>query len=299
MKRTALWHIAIPVTATTEEAVVELLGQTLGTPASVYEDLRTRRSTASVYLDEAAAWTDQVRAQLEAGLALLVRAGLTSKVPRLAVRRLRREDWAESWKRHFKPMEFGAALLVKPSWSRRRPRRGQEVLVLDPGLSFGTGQHPTTRFCLEQLVAHRRPGRTPSLLDIGTGSGILAIAAARLGYRPVEAFDFDPDAVRIARANARQNGVGQRVRLEWRDLTKLPKRSVQKFDMVCANLTADLLVSGRDRILARLAPGGTLVLAGILARQFAEVRAAYAQAGLRLIAQRREKEWKSGAFAVA
>ncbi|MFM1769043.1 MAG: hypothetical protein RJA22_1572 [Verrucomicrobiota bacterium] len=297
MKRTPLWKISVPVTPDTEDAAAALLGDLLGTPASVYQDVRTGRAAASVYLDEPSHWTEAVRARLEAGLAGLVRGGLVRVAPRLRVERLRREDWAESWKRHFKPMEFGDALLVKPSWSRRRPRRTQQVVILDPGLSFGTGQHPTTRFCLEQVVNRRpAPGDSRSLLDIGTGSGILAIAAAKLGYRPVEAFDFDPESVRVAAANARQNQVRRRLALACRDLTSLPKVVVQKHDVVCANLMADLLIQERDRILARLRPGGTLVLAGILTRQFAAVRQAYAKTGLRLIASRREMEWKSGAF---
>jgi len=299
MKRGPLWKISVPVTPATEDAVTTLLAEVLGAPASVYQEVRTGRASASVYLDDPAAWSDLARGRVEAALALLARGGLVRATPRLRAERLRREDWAESWKRHFKPMDFGAALLVKPSWSRRRPRRGQQVLVLDPGLSFGTGQHPTTRFCLEQVVDQGPApgGASRSLLDIGTGSGILAIAAAKLGYRPVEAFDFDPDAVRVAAENARLNGVRRQLRLACRDLTALPKKSVQKHDVVCANLMADLLIAERDRILARLRPGGRLVLAGILTRQFPDVLRAYAKTGLHLVASRRENEWKSGAFA--
>jgi ribosomal protein L11 methyltransferase len=195
-------------------------------------------------------------------------------------------------------MEFGRALLVKPTWIRRRPRAGQQVVVLDPGLSFGTGQHPTTRFCLAQIVACRLPDAAQSLLDIGTGSGLLAIAAAKLGYRPVEAYDFDADAVRVGRANARLNKVSRTVRLSQRDLTREPPRSVQKFDVVCANLIHDLLIAERARILGRLRPYGTLVLAGILRGQFSAVVRAYREAGLRLTATKRENEWQSGAFAM-
>ena len=123
------------------------------------------------------------------------------------------EDWAESWKRHFKPIEIGGDLLILPSWSKRKPKTGQAVVVLDPGLSFGTGQHATTSFCLNEIVKLRRSSKASelSLLDGGTGSGILAIAAAKLGYKPVEAFDFDPVSVRVARANATSNGVNRKV----------------------------------------------------------------------------------------
>jgi ribosomal protein L11 methyltransferase len=209
---------------------------------------------------------------------------------------VRVRDWAESWKRHFKPLEIGDSLLIQPTWSRRKPRAGQQLVLLDPGLSFGTGHHATTRFCLEQLAALRRPAPSQSFLDIGTGTGILAISAVKLGYSPVKAFDFDPDCVRIARENAALNKVAAEVHPTRADLMRLPPRSAGRFDVVCANLMYDLLLAGRGRILARLRPGGTLVLAGILATQFQLVADAYAAAGLRLVASRTEKEWRSGAF---
>ncbi len=150
---------------------------------------------------------------------------------------MKREDWAESWKRHFKPIEIRVkarpsaarqsasqppSLLVKPSWSRRRAAKNQAVVILDPGLSFGTGQHPTTAFCLHEIARCRQPGTAQSFLDIGTGSGILAIAAAKLGYAPVQAFDFDPESVRVAGDNARKNRVTGRLKLTRGDLAKLP-----------------------------------------------------------------------------
>jgi ribosomal protein L11 methyltransferase len=208
------------------------------------------------------------------------------------------EDWAESWKRHFKPLAIGDVLLIKPSWSRRRPRPGQAVVVLDPGLSFGTGQHPTTAFCLAQLAAGHESGRKLSFLDVGTGSGILAIAAAKLGFAPVHALDNDPAAVRIAKENARLNGVAAAVQIRRADLTRLPRQSPRRYDLICANLLAELLVSQAPRILARLSPGGRLVLAGILAAEFGAVRSAYERAGLRLIATQTDKEWQSAVFAI-
>lgn len=297
MKRLPLWKISVPVPAETEEAVGELLESVLGTPAVTWRDERTRRTVVSSYVDAPRAWSAEVRAQIEAGLTRIRQCGLTLGRTGIQVTRLRHEDWANSWKRHFRAMEFGRALLLKPSWVRRRPRAGQQVVVLDPGLSFGTGQHPTTGFCLEQIVANRSADQQQSLLDIGTGSGILAIAAVKLGYRPVEAYDFDPDAVRVARANARQNAVSRRLTIAQRDLTREPLRSVHKFDMICANLIFDLLLSERARIVNRLGPGGTLVLAGILRAQFPAVARAYHPLGLRLRVSRRQNEWQSGVFA--
>lgn len=226
----------------------------------------------------------------------LSRFGLDVGVAKVSIRKLRPQDWSESWKRHFKPMVFGRELLVKPTWSRRKPLPGQVQLLLDPGLSFGTGQHATTRFCLEQIVALRNPGNASSFCDMGTGSGILAIAAAKLGYSPVDCFDFDPDCVRIANENAQLNGVSACVRARQADVTRLPKRPERQFDIVCANLMYDLLLSQRDRILDRTKPGGVLVLAGILESQFELVARAYRKSGLKLIAATTEKEWRSGAF---
>src|SRR6185503_8443046 len=273
LKRLPLWKISVPVPAETEEAVGELLESVLGTPAGTWRDERTRRTVVSSYVDAPRAWSAEVRAQIEAGLTRIRQCGLTLGRTGIQVTRLRHEDWANSWKRHFRAMEFGRALLLKPSWVCRRPRAGQ------------------------QIVANRSADQQQSLLDIGTGSGILAIAAVKLGYRPVEAYDFDPDAVRVARANARQNAVSRRLTIAQRDLTREPLRSVHKFDMICANLIFDLLLSERARIVNRLGPGGTLVLAGILRAQFPAVARAYHPLGLRLRVSRRQNEWQSGVFA--
>jgi ribosomal protein L11 methyltransferase len=227
----------------------------------------------------------------------IARDGLDIGAGRVSLKRIRREDWAESWKRHFKPFLIGSTLLIKPSWSRRRSQRGQSVVVLDPGLSFGTGRHPTTAFCLRQLVALRGRGEPRSCLDIGSGSGILAIAAARLGYRPVAALDCDPDSIRIARDNARRNDVSAGIRFRRQDLTKLPRKSMRKYSVVCANLVSNLLVAERERILACLRPDGAFIAAGILKTEFEQMQEAFEKAGLRLTTSRSQGEWRSGAFA--
>jgi len=170
------------------------------------------------------------------------------------------------------------------------------VVILDPGLSFGTGQHPTTSFCLNELVRVRKNGTPQSFLDIGTGSGILAIAAAKLGYQPVHAFDFDPESVRVARENARKNRVDAKVRLTRGDVTKLPLKPARQYDLVCANLISNLLIAEKRRIVNRLKPDGTLVLAGILTVEFGEVERAFAGLKLKLAAKRVENEWCSGSF---
>ena len=295
MKTRPLVRLSVTATAEAEEAVSELLSDVFGLPASSYHDFESGRIVVSVYLAHSSDWSLSERTRLMEGLGRIKDCGLSLGSKRISVRKLQSQDWAESWKRHFKPISIGSALLVKPSWSQRPPCRGQRIVVLDPGLSFGTGQHPTTRFCLEQLVRARRKREAQSFLDIGTGSGILAIAAAKLGYHPVEAFDFDPDAVRIARSNAARNRV-RRICFSIQELSRLPLRPDRRHHVICANLISDLLIEEQARILARLSPGGTLVLAGILHSQFAAVRQAYESAGLNLMKHRTENEWESGAF---
>lgn len=209
-------------------------------------------------------------------------------------RRLPREDWAESWKQHFAVLEVGP-LVVYPSWERPAPRPGRVEVVLDPGLSFGTGHHPTTRYCLEELVRLRQLNGVGSLLDAGTGSGLLAIAAAKLGYHPVEGIDYDESAVRTARENARVNGVADRVSVGYGDLLRLPRRG-RRYDVICANVSAAVLTAARERLTARLAAGGWLVAAGILAREFEGVRSAFAGLGLACMRSRRDGRWRSGTF---
>src|SRR5437867_4160704 len=182
---------------------------------------------------------------LRAALDQVRTCGLSVGAGRVRLTRIRWEDWSNSWKRHFRPIEIGRRLLVQPTWSRRRAKRGQAVVILDPGLSFGTGHHPTTAFCLEQISSLRDENNSQSLLDIGTGSGILSIAATKLGYAPVVAFDFDPDAVRVAKENAAANAV--RFPISQQDLTQLPLHTREQFTVVCANLIYDLLIQERQR----------------------------------------------------
>jgi ribosomal protein L11 methyltransferase len=297
MKRSTLWKIAVTTNPEAEDAVAEWLGTAFGQPAASYTDADKRQTTVSVYLQDKPDWSAANRKDLALRLQRMARSGLDIGPGRISLKRIPREDWAESWKLHFKPLVIGSALLLKPSWSRRRPRKGQAVVVLDPGLSFGTGRHPTTGFCLRQLVVRRRPGEAQSCLDVGTGSGILAITAAKLGYGPVDALDCDPESIRVARANARRNGVSASIRFLRQDLTRLPRRSAAKYSLVCANLVSSLLLAERERLLARLAEDGVLMVAGILRREFTQVQRALEAAGLRLTTSRAENEWRSGAFA--
>lgn len=296
MKRRILWKLSIVVSQQTEETVAELLTARFGEPASIYTDLAKGRTTVTAYLAERPDWSKATRASLGQALRQIESFASSVVSSRITLTRVRSEDWTESWKRHFKPLQIGTKLLIKPSWSRRTASRGQVEVVLDPGLSFGTGQHPTTSFCLRELARRRIPGRAQSFLDIGTGSGILAISAAKLGYRPVDAFDLDPDAIRVSRANARLNEVTDRIRFRCQDLAGRTGDAGILYSVICANLTSDLLLIQRDRILGRLQQDGILILAGVLKTEFRQVQTAYQAAGLRLVRSRIEREWRSGTF---
>ncbi|MEO8427382.1 MAG: 50S ribosomal protein L11 methyltransferase [Verrucomicrobiota bacterium] len=296
MNTRPLWQITVTVAGEAEDAVGQMMERLFERPTTVYSPEETRTSRISVFCERQSEWNAARRQSLVSELHQIEACGLCSGPIDIAVKKLKPVDWTEAWRSHFRPIEVGPALLVKPSWSNRQPRKAQEVVVLDPGLSFGTGQHPTTLFCLQQLVESRLPSRPQSFLDIGTGSGILAIAAAKLGYAPVDAIDLDLEAIRIAGLNALKNQVQARISLRRQDLTKLPLKSLGRYNVVCANLIFDLLLQESQRIVKSLAPQGTLILAGILGDQFDEVRRHYQEKGLKLVMDSADEEWRSGSF---
>jgi ribosomal protein L11 methyltransferase len=295
MKGRFLWKLSVPTSEQAADAVSDILAENLGWQSCVYTNFTTGKTIVAVYLESRPAWSKAAQDRLRKALRSIGTTGSQRVPAKIKLTKLRNEDWAESWKRHFKPLEIGAKLLVKPSWSTRRPKPGQVEVVLDPGMSFGTGQHPTTGFCLKELVRLRKPGQRQSFLDIGTGSGILAICAARLGYIPVQAIDLDRVCIKIARRNARLNKLEQRIRFKSQDIRLLP-RSQSRYSLVCANLISNLLLAQMAELLATLKPGGILVLAGILTVEFDQVQTAYEAAGMSLIRRRSEGEWTSGSF---
>jgi ribosomal protein L11 methyltransferase len=202
----------------------------------------------------------------------------TSEVP---------DDWADRWRDFHQPVWIGERILVRPSWERAEPV-GEDLveIVIDPGRAFGTGAHATTAMCLELLVeiAGAEPSRPP-VADLGTGSGVLAIAAARLGYGPVAGFDHEPGAVEAAKANAELNGVEVEV-----ERLNLRERAAPPAPLWVANLTAPLL----EAVAARTPAGGdprTLILSGLLATERERVVAAFGAGGFNVAGERRRGEW--------
>ena len=223
------------------------------------------------------------------------------------------EDWKLSYRKHFKVEVISPRLVVRPPWEAVTPAPGQKVLTLDPGIAFGTGQHPTTRACLDALgdfkdltggraetlacldaidaLAAEDAGRT--FLDVGCGSGILSIAAALEGFGEVRGFDNDPDAVRNANENAAANGLGA---FFFEGDLSAPGVAAPA-DVVAANVLAPVLVRFAREVGALVNPGGRLILSGILDEQYAEVRAAYVAQGFEELSSRLIGEWRTGLFA--
>jgi ribosomal protein L11 methyltransferase len=216
------------------------------------------------------------------------------------------EGWADRWKEHFKPLRVGRRFIVCPTWEEPDPRPGDLVIRIDPGQAFGTGHHETTRLCLEwlddydhHLAQHRRASasssRRPAFLDVGTGTGILAMGAALLGWTEVVAIDNDPEAVRVAAENVTINGLDARIRLATGSVDQVQGR----FEVVMANIQALPLMDLAAALVSRLLSTGHLVLSGILVEQRDMVVAAYGRQGLRLASERSAGEWCLLEFSVA
>jgi len=214
---------------------------------------------------------DEISACL-AGSVLHAETGVTAQ----HIRQCQPRDWRTFWRHHFKPRPIGRRLCIEPFWDTGGPARGDRLpVILDPGLSFGTGENFTTRYCLEMMEAIREKEAVSSLADLGTGSGILAIAAVRLGYTPVLGVDHDPESILHARKNAGLNDMADRI--TWRSMDLTAEMPEDRYDVVCANLFANLLVDIAPR-LARVTRRH-LVLSGVQEHQAEEVAAAFVQCG--------------------
>lgn len=212
--------------------------------------------------------------------------GLVPCIPEVC--RVRAEDWAENWKQHFGILRIGARLVIRPTWEEYTPGPRDAVLTLDPGMAFGTGSHATTRLCLEALanLYENLPG-PQRVLDVGTGSGILAVAAAVLGAQQVLGCDIDETACQVAIDNARQNGVEDRIAVTLDPLESLDGA----FEVVLANILAEENARLASELVQRLAPDGVLILSGILQEKEQLVIDAFADRGLEGPDISRQDEW--------
>jgi ribosomal protein L11 methyltransferase len=226
--------------------------------------------------------------EAEAALGHLQAFGLRP-IGELRTRLVDEADWADAWKAYFPVMRIGERLVIRPTWRRHRARPGDVVLALDPGLAFGTGLHPTTRLCLAALetAANRGDLREARVLDLGCGSGILSIAAARLGAASVLGLDIDPIAVEATLANGRRNRLVRRIRAREGSLPS----GEPAFDVVVANLIASVVVALARPLHAELRPGGLLLASGIFEDREAEVADSFVAVGLTVVERSVEGEW--------
>jgi len=260
-------RVALPFSAA--EKVSDLLAEAENDAWGVFEDVAAGRAwLVGIFPSELEA---SKRGQELANILRDFDAGA------IAVRELGEAEWRDSYKAHFHAWQFGRLHWV-PVWERGNfvLPPGDAVLWLDPGLAFGTGNHETTRLCVERLVAFaEKKGVAGKVVDVGCGSGILALSAAKLGFRNVVGFDNDPEAVRVSEENAASNGLTGAVRFLTAELPN-GLAGIQA-DVVLANILADVLMRFSHELTSAVAPGGGLVLSGILATECAMVLESFAR----------------------
>ncbi len=283
------------------EAVSEILGRVASGGASVEPafDLineglgaridPTRPATVRAYVPA----RDEVEAARAASTARELLGHLQAfgirPIGELRTRLVHEEDWADAWKAHFPVLRVGRRLVIRPTWRRHRAEPDDAIVALDPGMAFGTGLHPTTRLCLALVegLADRGVLAGTRVLDVGCGSGILALAAARLGAATVLGVDPDPIAIEATTFNARRNRLARRVRARRGSVPS----GESPFDVILANLIASLLVELAPRLADELTPGGTIVASGIFIDREEDVRRAFGGVGLSVRARMAEGDW--------
>ncbi|MBW3612235.1 MAG: 50S ribosomal protein L11 methyltransferase [Chloroflexi bacterium] len=291
-------ELSVTVDIEAVEAVSEILGRVAeGTavhPTSLVRDLEdelvAREDVTAPYVVTAHVADDSVASgqieSTERALWHLQAFGLRA-VGALRVRPVDDAQWTDAWKVHYVPQRVGRLVIV-PSWIDEPEVEGEARIRLDPGMAFGTGLHPTTRGCLA-LLQELEP-MPADVLDVGCGSGILALAALTLGARRAVGLDTDPLAVEATRTNAERNGVAERLTVTR---GTLPEAAERPYPVVLANLVAAVLVQLAPRLAAHVAPGGTLLASGIIEPRADEVIAALTATGLRVATRRDDGEWVS------
>ncbi len=261
---------------------------------SSYRDVEDASTTMQIFFPEPDGDDGVMRGEAER--ALRAALDIVGIAPEIKVRTFPDEDWTLSYRLHFKTTVISPRLAVVPIWEEFNPAPGQKALRMDPGMAFGTGNHATTRACLE-YIAESSP--VSSFLDVGCGSGILAVAARLLGCEEVRGFDLDADAVRVAGETAAANGV--EIPFFRGDLSGIMPGNpeIPPADFVAANVLGPVLIRFADRIACLVKPGGRIILSGILDELYPEVKATYEPLGFAEMSSRLIGEWRTGLFVAA
>ncbi|MGT2895302.1 50S ribosomal protein L11 methyltransferase [Streptococcus entericus] len=232
-----------------------------------------------------------IKTSIQAGLAEMVAAGLELGETTLASSELTEEDWADNWKKYYEPTRITHDLTIVPSWTDYEPTAGEKVIRLDPGMAFGTGTHPTTKMSLFALSQVLRGGET--VLDVGTGSGVLSIASSLLGAKEIFAYDLDEVAVRVAEENIQLNATTTNITVSTGDLLR---GVTQEADVIVANILADILIHLTADAYRLVKDEGYLIMSGIIADKWEMVRDSAESAGFFLETQLIQGEWNACIF---
>ena len=198
------------------------------------------------------------------------------------------EDWANSWKAYYKPIKIGEKIVICPAWERYTPAEGEIVIRMDPGMAFGTGTHETTRLVIRLLEKYTKAGQL--MLDVGTGTGILAICASRLGADLCRAYDIDPTAVRVARENIKDSGLSN-VTCDQSDLLKQVSLEDGQYDLVCANIVADIIIRMTPDVGRYMKDDAVLLASGIIAERCDDVVACFEKNGFKVVEKLTDNDW--------
>jgi ribosomal protein L11 methyltransferase len=289
-----VWHaVEVEIARVGETAATTQLWAFNTTGVEISEEINNPDFITLRAYFEIAPDTEKIREQILRNLKLI-------DLPEFALRGIRSltiadQDWLAEWKKGYEPIETGRRLLICPSWKRDQVKDTDRLVIeIDPGMAFGTGTHETTRGCLEMLEKYWRGG---ALLDVGAGTGILAIAAIKLapGSRVI-GFDVDPEAIEVARENAAINGVADEIEIEVNNLSSFHG---QEFDVALANLTADVIIPLAADFAQVVKPQGALIVSGVLREQGDEVKSALEKQGFKLIEEKPDGEWVTMAFRLA
>jgi ribosomal protein L11 methyltransferase len=229
---------------------------------------------------------EELKSRLEAALGHM---SWLHPMPTPAYNLVREENWADAWKTHYHPVRIGKRLLIRPLWIQTEVQPGEIVVALDPGMAFGTGTHPTTQLCIEALEDRMQSGM--KALDLGCGSGVLSITAAKLGAAQVLALDIDPLAVRVTQENTEQNGVAEKIIAQQGSLETVLTSS-RRFDLIVVNILARVIIQMcEERLGDVVRPGGLALFSGIIEEQADDVEAALRKTGLEPQQRRQQGDW--------